>query len=74
MVRWSTFHSGEEQQISKSVPARELPLLETLWERIVAIQPSTKTAANFLSSKKQRVYVNATTQANSHIAFSLAVK
>lgn len=39
---------------SRSVPAGEVVLPETLWERIVAIQPSTSTAANFLNSKNKR--------------------
>lgn len=38
----------------KMLPAGELPLAETLWERIMAIHPSTRTEANFLSSKKKK--------------------
>lgn len=45
-----TFKKGNDG----SIPAGELPLLETLWERIVAIQPSTSTDANFLRSKNKR--------------------
>lgn len=39
---------------NRCVPAGELLLLETLWDRIVAIQPSTSTDANFLNSKNKR--------------------
>lgn len=37
----------------RRVPAGELLLLETLCERMVAIQPSTSTDANFLKSKNK---------------------
>lgn len=37
-----------------AVPAGELPLPPTLWERIVAIQQSTSTDANFLRSNIER--------------------
>lgn len=45
----TTAAPGKRENVS--IPAGLLALLDTLWERMVAIQPSTSTDANFLNSK-----------------------
>lgn len=49
--RYSTLQAAPSKRENVSIPAGLLALLDTLWERMVAIQPSTSTDANFLNSK-----------------------
>ena len=43
--------------VGGGVPAGETPLADTLCERMMAIQPSTSTAASFLSSEGEETWL-----------------